>query len=184
MLRAIRVPREPQHPSTLAAFNFRYQDGHFLSNHDNSHFSHFATDNDRYNDSRREAFHSAVRAHLTQVLEQEYGLVSLKLRAADVLGDEPEKSHRPYVNIMCTTPGQLKLKRDVVVVVGETGQDAGIWAWRYVQREGGVEKGTVAGLVSRLRTYAASLREEGGEKGEGEGGCQEVSARDDESTVG
>lgn len=119
-------------------------------------FDYYHTNNEHANDLRKEAFHTAARAKIAEVLREEYGITELYLTGSKIHTERPQE---PHVSILSTKVSDLKKKRDIVVVIGEAGADAGIWAWRVAGKEGGIEKGSVVGLAKRLAEF-----KEGGKK--------------------
>lgn len=140
------LPEEPTYPTGLAELGFMIDDqGEFvtISNPDgpNQHFVFFASDNERLNEVRKEAMHTAVREAVEKEMAA-FGVKPVYLGGEDgatILGRvQPENKH---IRIYATELEALKDKKDVIVVVGEHSQDPGIWAWRSVMREGGINKG-------------------------------------------
>ena len=140
------LPEDPTFSPDLAELGYKMNDqGEFvsISNPDgpNKHFVFFVSDNERVNETHKEAMHTAVR----EAVEQEMAVFGVKpvfLGGEDgdlIMGRlQPEGKH---IKILATELEVLKDKKDVIVVVGEHNQDPGIWAWRSASREGGINKG-------------------------------------------
>lgn len=61
-----------------------------------------------------------------------------------------ERPDGPHVSILTTSLEKLREKKDVIIVFNEHMQDLGIWAYRILMREGGIEKGSAVGLARKL----------------------------------
>lgn len=130
------LPQEPSYPSTLAALDYKLEDGQFIKVSDGTFFPYHSTSNERVNDLHREAMHSAAR-HAVAKAAGEHGVIELYLSGADGSVMSVVKPEGKHVKIMCTELERLRECRNVVVVVGEMGQDLGIWAYRELMNEGG-----------------------------------------------
>lgn len=64
------------------------------------------------------------------------------------------------MSILCTKVSELKKKHDIVVVIGEASEDAGVWAWRVAGKEGGIESGSAIGVVARLQSFGQGMRDD------------------------
>lgn len=151
MFRCRSAPQHKAFPTSLSEWGFTISDGGEFVDANGEYFNYFATDNERYNDMRHEACQVLAREAIAKELRTKYDIQELFLsgdHGATISTNRPDG--RPHVSILSTEVSKLKHKRDVIVVVGETGQDAGIWAWRYVQRQGGMVKGSAVGLAAEL----------------------------------
>jgi hypothetical protein len=140
------LPKDPHYPADLEQLGYKLNDqGEFVKISEpegpNRHFLFFVTDNERANETHKEAMHIAVREKVEQEMAV-YGVKALFLGGedgSDILGYEhPNGKH---MTIRATELEVLKEKKDVIVVVGEHNQDPGIWAWRSVLGEGGINGG-------------------------------------------
>ncbi|KAK7743897.1 hypothetical protein SLS53_003919 [Cytospora paraplurivora] len=110
------------------------------------YFNYFISKNVRYNDRQRFAFTAAVQEQLVRPrLEGPLGLVRLPLP----LGTPTDEPHVPiYVS------PDLKHKRRVVVIFGEPEQELGVIAHRVIGGRGGVDEGSMVGVIRALQGQA------------------------------
>lgn len=147
------LPADPHYPTSLAALGYTLTPrGQFVktpsSSADQAQFmTFFLTDNDRANEVHKEALHTCAREAVLS------NLAALGVKELFVNGDAfvDVRPEGPHTSILATGLEELGGKRDVVVVVGECMQDLGVWAYRILMREGGVEGGSAAGLVKKIR---------------------------------
>lgn len=103
-----------------------------------------ATDNERFNEVRKEAVNGAIRKELKKRMIKEgmqvWYLPQLRTR-------KPKEAHVP---ILTTPPEILRRCKRVIVVVNEDSQDLGVFAWRDVGGEPGLDGGSVLGIVKEL----------------------------------
>lgn len=99
--------------------------------------------NVRYNDRQRFAFTTAVQEQLIRPrVECPRGLVRLPLP----LGTPADEPHVPiYVS------PDLKRKRRVVIIFGESEQELGVIAHRVIGGRGGVDEGSMVGVIRALQ---------------------------------
>lgn len=81
----------------------------------------------------------------------EFSITEHYITAKDVL--VAEKPLGKHVPVLMTDVSTLKAARDVIVVVGESGQDCGVFAWRLVREKEGLKRGTAVGVASAVREY-------------------------------
>lgn len=165
------IPEDPSYVADPQKIGLRVtEDGHFIDvDRENSKTAKdpfttlYYSDNDRLNEVRREAIHACARARVAEEL------AGLGMKTFRVVGDyltatkheDPEEGS-PHVEILASHAVELKQK--VVLVVGEQSQDLGIWAWRWLMREGGMGGGSAVGLVKEMQdVYGGTVR--GGVKG-------------------
>jgi hypothetical protein len=139
------LPADPAYPANLEELGFTVnQRGEFIStsaeHNTQVYFNFFHTDNERVNEVRKEAMHTAARKAVKDELAR-LGVKEVFLTGDD--GDliEEEKPEGPHVTVYATDLDVLKEKMHVVVVIGEHNSDAGILAYRSLMREGGIDKG-------------------------------------------
>ncbi len=147
------LPEDPEYPADLTKLGYKLTDnGEFVKISDpegeNKHFTFFITNNDRTNEVHKEAMHEAVREVIKGTLSSEFGVRELFL--VGEAGDEQAGGVKPkgkHMVVVTTDPETLKKKNDVIVVVGEPNQDMGIWAYRLLMREGGIDGGKSSHLL-------------------------------------
>ncbi|EME86802.1 uncharacterized protein MYCFIDRAFT_77379 [Pseudocercospora fijiensis CIRAD86] len=156
MFRAERPPPEPEYEADLEKLGFRLNEKYqFVET--GAVFDYYHTDNDRANELRKEAFHTAARAKIAEVLSERHGIQELYLTGGTYHHERPQE---PHVSILCTKVSELKKKHDIVVVIGEAKEDPGIWGWRVAGKEGGIESGSVVGLAARLQSFGQCMRDD------------------------
>lgn len=107
------------------------------------------TDRERDNERRREAFQECVRQEVQAKLDI-LGLKEAYLSGTDGSKITTEKPTGPHVRILVSDMIGLKTQKDVVVISGEATQNLGIWAWRVLKGEGGINQGSAAGLMTKM----------------------------------
>ncbi|KAL1612106.1 hypothetical protein SLS60_000329 [Paraconiothyrium brasiliense] len=122
-------------------------------------FDFFYTNNDRHNEVRGEAMRVCQRREVMSRLAA-LGLKELYLPARS-----NSKPVGPHVPILAPAAEVLKTRKRVIVVINDdTHQDLAILAYRELQREGGLNGGSVVnfvkGLVNRTQTNTSSDRRE------------------------
>lgn len=95
----------------------------------------------RHNDCQRFAFNTAVEDQLIHPRLEALGLTKLALP----LGTAPTKPHVPIF----VSP-DLKKKKRVVLVVGESEQELGVLAHRVIGGAGGVDKGSMVDIARAI----------------------------------
>jgi hypothetical protein len=150
------APADPTFPSDLASLGFEFTpDGTLLNISTGKVFDFYHTNNERINWIRKEAVQQAVRAHMLQILLNEHNVHEYYITADHhVHKDKPDGAHVP---ILMTEVSELLKKRDVIIVVGKEDQDMGIWAWRSMQGEKFLAKGTAVGLADELADWGTTL---------------------------
>ncbi|KAF2440256.1 hypothetical protein P171DRAFT_435086 [Karstenula rhodostoma CBS 690.94] len=113
-------------------------------------FDFFYTNNDRHNEVRGEAMRVCQRREVMSRLSA-LGLKELYLPALS-----NTKPKGPHIPILAPAAEVLKTRKRVIVIINDdTYQDLGILAYRELQREGGVNDGSVVnfakGLVNRAQ---------------------------------
>lgn len=139
-----KLPADPAFPADLGALGYKVNEaGKFVSvsdEHKHHHFNFFHSDNERANEVRKEAMHIAAR----EVVKQE--LARLGVKEVYLTGDdgdivEEEKPDGPHLSILTTDLDVLREKTNVVLIVGEHNQDPGVFAYRLLMDEGGIDEG-------------------------------------------
>ena len=138
------LPQDLAYTADLKALGYKVNEDKQIVSIDPPHvfFTRYISSNERVNEKRKEAMHESVRQLVMKELE-DLGLVRVYLggdEGKEILGvgakGEPNEKHVP---IMTTKLENLKGKRDVIVMIGEPGEDAGIWAWRHLLKDGGIK---------------------------------------------
>ncbi|KAB8356320.1 hypothetical protein FH972_023904 [Carpinus fangiana] len=173
------LPRDPQYSSDLAKLGFGllapatnssctdcndrfYFDGiRFKSTEaPNEYFRYFANDNERHNEVRLEAFHTAVRRHILEELKDR-NIIPLylpQLTREQPLNNEPSIPILTDLTTMDThndterTP--LNMRSRVVVIINQLNQDLAIFSHRMAGGEAGPSKGSMIDLVDTIRVAA------------------------------
>lgn len=110
------------------------------------YLNYFISKNVRHNDRQRFAFTTAVQDQLIRPRLEALGLVRLALP----LGTNPAAAaDKPHVPIYVSA--DLAQKKRVVVIFGESEQELGVIAHRVVGGRGGVDKGSMVGIVKALQ---------------------------------
>ncbi|KAK4609851.1 hypothetical protein CLAFUW4_14437 [Fulvia fulva] len=158
-------PPAPVFAPDLEKLGFELRDGAFVKKGSSppEYFDFFHTDDDQTNERRKEAIHEAARAAVASELEKKYDIKQVYIASdGEVATIKPSEAH---ITLLATEVSKLRTKRDVIIVVGEEAagkQDAGIWAYRALMNEGGMEKGSAVGLAKMLVEQAkgAAARED------------------------
>ena len=118
-------------------------------------FDYFYSDDHQTNDRRKEAIHEAARTVVARELENEFDIKQIYVdRNGEINITKPSDAH---VTLLATEVSKLRAKRDVIIVIGEAAagkQDAGIWAYRVLMDEGGIEQGSAMGLARMVYEQA------------------------------
>ncbi|CAK1358900.1 unnamed protein product [Cercospora beticola] len=162
MFRCIAAPKEPEYSTDLAAFGYhKNEKGEFVDNTTGEYFDFFHTDNDRVNDLRRGAYQECLRKEIAAELKEKHGITELFVTGADGTEISSSRPSGQNVSLLTTKVSELAQKRDIIIVIGESSQDCGVWAWRTVQREGGIDGGSVTGLASKMAARVVQPTEDG-----------------------
>lgn len=171
MFKLQKAPAMEKYSHTLSGLGFQVDDNTGeIRDMKGNFFEYFHHESEYLNDARKEAVHDAVRTYIAAELAKEHDIIPLHLDGSSSSGISTERPDKPHVTVLCTEPGKLKQKQDVVVVVGEagggsSGQDAGVWAYRSLMREGGVFKGSAVGLAMKLAERGAQMAMSGDVEG-------------------
>ncbi|CAN8100203.1 unnamed protein product [Discula destructiva] len=139
------LPDDPDFPADLEKL------GYFVNDQDEIrsikdpkyYFDYFHSKSMRHNDRQRFAFNLAVQDLIHERLTSSPSLSLIKL--ALPLGTPSTSPHTPIF----VSP-DLKRKNRIIVLFGESDQDLGVLAHRVVSGKGGVDAGSVVGLVKAL----------------------------------
>lgn len=150
------LPKDPQYPADFDNLGYRFNaQGQLVGKNSDEFFDYFHTDNERVNDTRKEAVHESVRGRVKEELAdldvKEYYLTGHSGR--EIYDEKPDMKH---VNILVTDREALKKKIDVILVVPDQNQDLGILTYRELLGAGGIERGSILGLVHKLQTTSLS----------------------------
>ncbi|CAN9265758.1 unnamed protein product [Alternaria alternata] len=107
-------------------------------------YVYHATNNDRVNEVRREAMQTCQRKEVEQRLSY------LGLNCIHLPDFAMTKPNGPHVPILAPLPEVLKTRKRIIVLVNDTMQDLGILAYRQLQRELGVNGGSVVNFVKEM----------------------------------
>jgi len=132
---------------------------------------HISSD-ERESEIRMEAVHFCVRKAVAAAA------ASMGVREVFLTGGGGDvimstKPRGPHLRIFTSDLEHLKGKKNVLVVIGEHDQDPGIWKWKHVMTEGGIDGGTMVGLMQSLTKMiveGAGLEEAIGSEQTTEGG--------------
>lgn len=161
-------------------------DGKFVSLRDNkSFFDFFFSSKTRSNQVRKGVMQEAVRAEILRKLRDDYGIVEVsigsKYMPSDLLlhadtftgGGRTVLATKPtgrHVTILSNPVSELIQKREVIILVGDSGvssggaADSSVFSWRTVLEKGGLYKGSAVGLADQIMKYGQSKRNEPYEK--------------------
>ncbi|KAK5131273.1 hypothetical protein LTR08_001178 [Meristemomyces frigidus] len=147
------LPKDPSYPADLTSLGYKLNSESQIVEIDKpaQFFTFYATDNDRANEVHKEAMHECVRNIVLDRLAEK-GVKQIYVNGDGFVVSKPEG---PHTTILATEPSVLKEKRDVVVVVNEHMQDLGIWSYRLLMREGGINAGSAVGLVEKLQAWGS-----------------------------
>lgn len=131
------------------------------------------------NEARKSALHEAIRK---LVLSE---LASLGVKQAFLSGENgttitEDKPDGPHAVILTSDMALLKEKRDIIVVVNDHVQDLGIWSFRVLEKEGGIDQGSAVGLAKQLDNWPVSqtVITEMNEQGETANAATDAAAQD------
>lgn len=160
MFRLVNPPNMETFAPTLGQLGFQLtDDGQIRNISTGRFFDYFHSKSEDLNDRRKEAVHEAAREVVLNELAH-YHIAPLYLKGTSIFLEKPEG---PHVTLVATDLGKLSTKKDVVVVIGETGggssgQDAAIWGYRTLMREGGLKKGSAVGMARMLRRLGKAIK--------------------------
>ncbi|CAA9965230.1 hypothetical protein PTMSG1_08589 [Pyrenophora teres f. maculata] len=140
------LPADPSFPADLKEL------GYFINktggirriNAPEKQFVYHATNNERVNEVRREAMQTCQRK------EAEKRLSYLGINCIHLPKFGMSNPNGPHVPILSPSPGVLKSRKRVIVIVNDTLQDLGILAYRQLQRELGINGGSVVNFVKEI----------------------------------
>ncbi|KAI1604989.1 hypothetical protein PtrCC142_002837 [Pyrenophora tritici-repentis] len=140
------LPADPSFPADLKKL------GYFINktgcirriNAPEKQFVYHATNNERVNEVRREAMQTCQRK------EAEKRLSYLGINCIHLPKFGMSKPNGPHVPILSPSPDVLKSRKRVIVIVNDTLQDLGILAYRQLQRELGINGGSVVNFVKEI----------------------------------
>ncbi|KAF1838529.1 hypothetical protein BDW02DRAFT_623974 [Decorospora gaudefroyi] len=109
-----------------------------------------ATNNERVNEVRREAMQTCQRN------ETEKRLAYVGLNCIHLPKFAMTKPNGPHVPILAPAPEMLKMRKRVIVLVNDSSQDLGILAYRQLQRELGINGGSLVNFVKNIIKRSAT----------------------------
>lgn len=95
-----------------------------------------------------------MRSEMKRTLAEEFGISEHFIIANDTAAVVTEKPTTRHIPVLMSDGKTLRRSRDVIVVVGESGQDCGVLAWRLVRGKEGLRRGTVVGVAEGVKEYA------------------------------
>ncbi|KAI7139696.1 hypothetical protein D0869_14704 [Hortaea werneckii] len=148
------LPKDPDFPADLHALGFKINEhGQFVKiDAPTTFFDFYHTDNERANEVRKERLHECVRQSVLSSLASQ-DVKQLYVFGGSCSEAKPEGQH---TSILTTQLEKLRTKQDVVVIINEHMQDLGIWAYRLLMREAGVDGGSAVGLMKKLQIWGAN----------------------------
>ncbi|KAI7337574.1 hypothetical protein KC315_g2224 [Hortaea werneckii] len=148
------LPQDPDFPADLHALGFKINEhGQFVKiDAPSTFFDFYHTDNERANEVRKERLHECVRQSVLSSLASQ-DVKQLYVFGGSCSEAKPEGQH---TSILTTQLEKLKTKQDVVVIINEHMQDLGIWAYRLLMREAGIDGGSAVGLMKKLQVWGAN----------------------------
>ncbi|USP82794.1 uncharacterized protein yc1106_10068 [Curvularia clavata] len=130
---------------------FMNETGHIrMTNAPDKPFLYHATNNERINEVRREAFQICLRREVEKRLAN-IGLSRVYL--PQFTASQPDE---PSIPILAPTPETLKASKRVIVLVNDSTQDLGILSYGHLQREGGINAGSVVNFAKELIKRAST----------------------------
>ncbi|KAF2131905.1 hypothetical protein P153DRAFT_334207 [Dothidotthia symphoricarpi CBS 119687] len=140
------IEPDPSFPANLKALGFFVNDVgniRMIEAPDKEYIFH-ATNNDRVNEVRREAMQACSR--------EEVGLrlSALGIRHIYLPNFTTVKPDGPHIPILAPPPEVLKSRKRIIVLINDSTQDLGILAYRQLQRELGVNGGSIVNLVKEI----------------------------------
>lgn len=155
-----QLPRDPDYPSDLTKLGLFINSAHQLKQIDypEDAYRFSVTTNERYNEVREEAVNNCLCEELVTRLSK-LGVESLWLPSLS--NDKPDVSDVPTLPVLATQLSKLRVAKRVIVVVGKLTEDLGVWNWKSVRGEAGVEAGTVISFVKDLmgRSFESKINE-------------------------
>ncbi|KAJ4373804.1 hypothetical protein N0V83_002543 [Neocucurbitaria cava] len=110
-----------------------------------------STNNERVNEVLREAMQVCVRK------ESEKRLSALGLARVYLPDFSTTKPDGPHVAILAPRPEILKTRKRIVVIINDALQDLGILSYRQLQRELGVNGGSIVNFVKEMRKRSTAV---------------------------
>lgn len=155
MFRCTVPPAETSFPTTLPGLNMAINTaGQPVDAATGAPFAFFHSRDARVNDIRKEAFNTAMRAEMKLKLG-DFGIMEHYITAGNSLqATKPQGKHVP---VLMTPVSKVQSARDVIVVVGESGQDCGVFAWRLVRED--IKRGTAVGLAAAVKEKSGGEEE-------------------------
>ncbi|KAI8937476.1 hypothetical protein NX059_005194 [Plenodomus lindquistii] len=137
---------DPSFPADLKQLGFFVNDlGHIrMIDAPDKPYIYHATNSERVNEVRREAMQACQRE------QSESRLQSLGIQRVFLPGFTTTRPQGPHIPILSPSPTILKTRKRVIVLVNDTLQDLGILAYRQLQRELGVNGGSVVNFVKEV----------------------------------
>lgn len=160
-LKKAGLPPDPTFPTDLNDLDFTItSDGLVRHLSDpKKEYSFRVSDSDRYNERRKEAINDCVREYVIDQLCH-YGVCPLRLPHGllplrrELLALRDDGSYywppEPHVSILATDHAHMHRCTKVVVIINDSVQDLGIWAWRVATGHDGLYKGSAMGVVKEL----------------------------------
>ncbi|KAF2709691.1 hypothetical protein K504DRAFT_467643 [Pleomassaria siparia CBS 279.74] len=117
-------------------------------------FQYYLTNIERHNDVHREAFQICQRE---EVFKRLSAIGIEKLYLPTLSNTKPDS--KPHIPILAPPADILKTRKRVIVIVNSETQDLGILAYRQLQREPGLNGGSVVDLAKKLVKRSGVVKE-------------------------
>ncbi|OJD37339.1 ribosomal protein s14 [Diplodia corticola] len=141
------IPEDPSYPRNLS------QLGYFIDKQSeirtirppHNYYNFWISNNDRVNEAFRESMHACINEEII------HRMTALGIPPIYLPHLATEKPHgQANVPILVTEKEELRKLKKVTVVVNDDFQDLGLWAYRIVSKERGLEAGSVVSLAKAL----------------------------------
>ncbi|KAJ4337538.1 hypothetical protein N0V95_008300 [Ascochyta clinopodiicola] len=147
---------DPSYPADLKELGFFINKlGHIrMIDAPEKPFVFHSLNDDRHNEVRNEALHACSRAEVTERLSK---LGIKQLYFPHLVTTKP---NGPHIPILAPPLDVLKTRKRVIVVVNDALQDLGILAYRQLQREFGLNGGSVINFAKEMIRRSASAKDD------------------------
>jgi hypothetical protein len=147
------LPKDADYPRNLAKLGFFINDKNQIKYADfpEDPFRWNITTNERTNDCHQQAVKSCIAKEMMKRLST-LGIEQLWL--PDLTTSKPAPEAGPTMPILTTKPNKLKEAKRVIVIVNRSDEDLGVWSWKTVRSDEGIEAGTVVSFVKDMQARA------------------------------
>jgi len=148
---AFSLQAEPVYPKNFADLGCKMNSKGQIVQVSNEHefIPYHISSNERESEIHMEAVHSCVRKAVAAAAAG-MGIKEVHLTESEgdvIMSTQPRG---PHLRIFTSDLEHLKRKKNVLIVISEHDQDPGIWKWKHVMTEGGIDGGTMIGLMESL----------------------------------